>query len=142
MGIYLDIVTPEKIVVSEEAEKVVCPGYNGELGILPNHVHFITNLKIGEINYVDSENKKDHYLIVTGGYIEVTGEKATILADRCIRSRDFDKIQAELDLSKSDEILKTTKKDSIEYLKAKEDYDFSQAILKLLEKIGQGRKNK
>ena len=136
MGIYLDIVTPEKLVVSEEVEKVVCPGYDGELGILPNHVHFITNLKIGEVNYVDSENKKDHYLIITGGYIEVTGEKATILADRCLRSRDFDKVQAELDVSKSDEILKTAEKGSVEYLKAEEEYEFSRAILKLLEKIG------
>ena len=137
MGIYLDIVTPEKVIVSEEVEKVVCPGYDGELGILSGHVPFITSLKIGEITYIDSEKKEDHYLIVTGGYIEVTGEKATILADRCIRSRDFDKLQAELDLKKSDEILKTAEKDSVEYLEAKENHDYSQAILKLLEKLGQ-----
>jgi F-type H+-transporting ATPase subunit epsilon len=136
MGIYLDIVTPEKVVVSEEVEKIVCPGYDGELGILSGHIPFITSLKIGEINFIDSENKKDHYLIVTGGYLEVTGKKVTILADRCIRSRDFDKVQAELDLKKSDEVLKTAEKDSVEYLQAKEDYDYSRAILKLLEKIG------
>ncbi len=136
MGIYLDIVTPEKVVVSEEVEKVVCPGYDGELGILSGHIPLITSLKIGEINFIDSENKKDHYLIVTGGYLEVTGKKITILADRCIRSRDFDKVQTELDLKKSDEVLKTAEKDSVEYLQAKEDYDYSRAILKLLEKIG------
>ena len=139
MGIYLNIVTPEKVVVSEEeVDKIVCPGYNGELGILSGHVPLITSLKVGEVNYIGTESKKDHYLIVTGGYLEVTGEKATILADRCIRSRDFDKLQTELDLKKSEEILKTAEKNSTEYLNAKEDNDYYRAILKLLEKIGQG----
>lgn len=132
----LDVVTPDRIVVSEDADKVVCPGYDGECGILPGHVTFITKLKTGEVSYYGTESKRNHYLIVTGGYIEVTKDKIVILADWCIRSRDIDKVQAELDLNKADETIKTAEKNSPEYLKAKDDHELSRAILKLYEKIG------
>ncbi len=136
MAIQLEIITPDKIVASEEAEKIVCPGIEGEFGVLPGHVPLMTKLKTGEMSYYGTESKRDHYLVVTTGYVEVTKNKVTILADWCIRSRDIDKVQAEIDLNKAEEVLKTAEKDSEEYLKAKDDQLLAKTILKLWEKIG------
>lgn len=135
MGFDLEIVAPDRLVISEEADKVVCPGDMGEFGVLPGHVPFFTRLKIGEIRFIDSATKSDHYIVVTGGYVEVSGKKITILADECIRSRDVDKVKTELDISAAKEILNIAEKDSPEYLKAKKDHDYSRAILKMYNKL-------
>ncbi len=136
MGFSLEIVTPDKLVVSDEVEKVVCPGSEGEFGVLPSHVPLITKLKIGEVRYVDSVTKNEHFLVVTGGYAEVANKKVTILADQCIRARDIDKVQEELNVQKSEEILKVADKTTPEYAEAKKTFDLAKALLKVVEKVG------
>ena len=135
MGFNLEIVTPDELVVSEEANKVVCPGAAGEFGVLPGHVPLITKLTVGELRYIDTATEKERYLVVIGGFVEVTLDKVTVLADDCIRSRDIDGVQAELNMSKAEEILKKTEKDSEEYTKAKKDYDICKIILKVKDKL-------
>jgi F-type H+-transporting ATPase subunit epsilon len=136
MAIQLDIIAPDRIIASEEVDKVVCPGIDGEFGVLPGHVGLMTKLRIGEVNYYGLDTKKEHYLVVTTGYVEVTKDKVTILPDWCIRSRDIDKVQTEIDLNKAEEILDTAEKDTEEYAKARDDYYLAKAILKLWEKVG------
>lgn len=135
MGFNLEIVTPDELVVSEEANKVVCPGAAGEFGVLPGHVPMITKLTVGELRYIDTATATERYLVVTGGFVEVTLDKVTVLADGCIRSRDIDGVQAEINISKVEEILKKAEKDSEEYIKAKKDYDFCKILLKMREKL-------
>ncbi len=135
MGFDLEIVTPDELVVSEEANKVVCPGADGEFGVLPGHVPLITKLTVGELRYIDAATDTERYLVVTGGFVEVTLDKVTVLADGCIRSRDIDGVQVELDLSKAEEILKRVEKDSEEYIKAKKDYDFYKILMKVKDKL-------
>jgi F-type H+-transporting ATPase subunit epsilon len=136
MGFALEIVTPDRLVISDEVEKVVCPGAEGEFGVLPNHVPLITKMKIGEVRYIDSTVKKEHILVVTGGYVEVTDQKVIVLADQCIRARDIDKVQEELNLQKSEEILKVAEKNTDEYRNAKRTNELAKAQLKALEKTG------
>ena len=135
MGFNLEIVTPDELVVSEEANKVVCPGAAGEFGVLPGHVPLITKLTVGELRYIDTATEKERYLVVIGGFVEVTLDKVTVLADGCIRSRDIDGVQAELNMSKAEEILKKTEKDSEDYTKVKKDYDICKIILKVKNKL-------
>ncbi len=84
----LEIVTPEKQVVSGTAEEVQIPGKSGYLGILPGHAPLITELAVGEISYrADGER---HYLSVAWGFAEVLPAKVTILAEAAERPEEID----------------------------------------------------
>jgi F-type H+-transporting ATPase subunit epsilon len=87
--LFLEVVTPQKAIVSEEIESVVAPGSDGEFGVLKGHTTFLTSLKVGTIRYKDASGK-DRYLFVNGGFAEVLPEKVTILAESAERRRDID----------------------------------------------------
>ena len=78
--LILEIVTPERRVVKEEVDEVVCPGIEGEFGVLPGHTPFLTALKIGELSYRVGDQRK--YIAITWGYAEVDGSRVEILADQ------------------------------------------------------------
>lgn len=92
--IKLDIVTPERQVVSEVVDEMQIPGQEGYLGVLPGHAPLISELKIGEISY----RRGDHlaYLAVTWGYAEVLPDRVTILAESAERAEEID-VQRALD---------------------------------------------
>ncbi len=75
----LRVVSPEGQVVKEEVEFVVLPGESGELGILPNHAPLIAGLQIGVMRY--TANGSVRKLALSGGFVEVGDNKATVLAD-------------------------------------------------------------
>jgi ATP synthase F1 epsilon subunit len=77
--LLLEIVTPDRKLLSTEADVVVCPGVEGQFGILYGHVPFLSALDIGEMYYRDGG--KTEYLSVSGGFAEVTGKKVTIVAE-------------------------------------------------------------
>ena len=89
----LEIVTAESLVYSEEIDVLVAPGTDGELGILPRHAPLLTALKPGEIRVV--KDGEDTYMAVSGGFMEVIGNKITILADTAERVDDIDVERAE-----------------------------------------------
>lgn len=75
----LRVVSPEGNVLKAEAEFVVLPGATGEIGILPNHAPLITAMDIGVIRYtVNGITKK---ISTSGGFVEVSDNKVTVLAD-------------------------------------------------------------
>jgi F-type H+-transporting ATPase subunit epsilon len=84
----LEIVTPDKMVLKEEVEYVGAPGINGEFGVLPNHIPFLSALGIGGLYY--KLNDKKYYVFVAGGFAEVTPTKVTILAEVAERAEDID----------------------------------------------------
>lgn len=73
------VVSPEGNVLKEEIEFVVLPGIDGELGILPNHAPLIAALETGVITYTVNGKKKK--AAISGGFVEVSENKATVLAD-------------------------------------------------------------
>ena len=79
MPLQLDIVTPEKRVLSETVDSVVLPGTEGEFGVLPMHVPLVTTLKPGELVY-SKDGKSEHFAIGTG-FVEVTGTSVAVLTD-------------------------------------------------------------
>ena len=84
----LEIVTPEKMVVKDQAEEMQIPGKNGYLGILPGHAPLITELSVGQISY--RNGSETHYLCVAWGFAEVLPDKVTILAETAERGEDVD----------------------------------------------------
>ncbi|GAB6144359.1 F0F1 ATP synthase subunit epsilon [Desulfocicer niacini] len=88
-NIFLEVVTPQKAVVSEEAQIVVAPGSEGEFGVLRGHTTFLTSLKVGTLRYKDASGK-ERYLFVNGGFAEVLPNKVTLLAESAERRREID----------------------------------------------------
>jgi len=88
-NIFLEVVTPSKAVVSEEAQIVVAPGSEGEFGVLRGHTTFLTSLKLGTLRYKDSSGK-ERVLFISGGFAEVLPNKVTVLAESAERRKDID----------------------------------------------------
>ena len=86
--LLLEVVTPDRLVLSTQAEVVVCPGVEGQFGVLPGHIPFLSALEIGEMYY--KAGGKTEYLAVSGGFAEVTGEKVTIVAESAEKGREID----------------------------------------------------
>lgn len=97
----LTIVTAEKQAYSEQVESIVAPGADGELGILPNHTSLLTQLKSGELRI--RKNGQESTLVLTGGFMEVIQNKATILADTAERDEEIDLERAEEALQRAEE---------------------------------------
>lgn len=86
--ILLEVVTAQRMVFSEEVDEVTAPGVEGEFGVLPGHIPFITTLKIGEIMYRQGAAKR--YMAVTGGFAEVLADKVTILSESAQLADEID----------------------------------------------------
>ncbi len=113
--LILEIVTPERRVVREEVDEVVCPGIEGEFGVLPGHTPFLTALKIGELNYRIGDQRK--YIAITWGYAEVDGDRVEILADMAETAEEIDLRRAEEAKAKAEARLRGTPEE-IEFEKA------------------------
>ncbi len=85
----LSIVTPEKIFYESQVKSLIVPGTEGYLGVLSNHAPLITALKPGKIEFTDADDD-EHIIAVSGGFLEVSGNVATLLADSAEDSGDID----------------------------------------------------
>ncbi len=90
----LEIITAERQVYSDEVDMVIAPGIDGQLGILPMHAPLMTMLKPGELT-VKKSGEEDMYVAVSGGFMEVLGNRVSVLADACERSDEIDEERAE-----------------------------------------------
>lgn len=117
-NIHLEVVTPEKIVVSEEAQIVASPGSEGEFGVLTGHTPFLTTLKTGIIRYTDASGK-EHFVFVSGGFAEALPDKVTVLAESAEVSTDIDVKRAKEALARAEKRLAEER--------AREDIDFARA---------------
>jgi F-type H+-transporting ATPase subunit epsilon len=86
--ILLEVVTPEKLLLSKEVDEVIAPGSEGEFGVLPGHCHFLSTLRIGELRYRVGD--QTNHMAVLWGFAEVTPAKVTILAEIAEKAEDID----------------------------------------------------
>jgi F-type H+-transporting ATPase subunit epsilon len=100
-----EIVTPEKLVVRDQAEEMQIPGKNGYLGILPGHAALITELGVGEISY--RNQGYTHRLAVAWGFAEVLPDKVTVLAETAERAEEIDVNRAEEAKQRAEQHLKS-----------------------------------
>lgn len=106
----LEIVTPEKQVVSDSVEEAQIPGKTGYLGILPGHAPLITELAVGEITY--RKGSHINVLSVAWGFAEVLPDKVTILAEAAERPEEIDVQRAQESKSRAEERLKSMDPDT------------------------------
>jgi F-type H+-transporting ATPase subunit epsilon len=93
-NIRLEVVTPQKEVVNEEAQIIVAPGVLGEFGVLIGHTPFMTSLKIGTLRYTDAQGQ-ERCVFVSGGFAEALPDKVTVLAESADRRCDIDLSRAQ-----------------------------------------------
>lgn len=86
--ILLEIVTPDRKVLSEDVEYVGAPGALGEFGVMPNHIPFLSALGIGNLYY--KIGGKSYFVFVAGGFAEVSGAKMTVLAEVAEKASEID----------------------------------------------------
>ena len=86
--ILLEVVTPEKMLLSQDVDMVIAPGSEGEFGVLPGHCHFLSTLRIGELRYQTGDIW--HYMSVLWGFAEVTPTKVTVMAEVAEKAEDID----------------------------------------------------
>src|SRR5438552_1640427 len=92
--LQLDVVTPERRVLTESVDMVTVPGFGGELGILPGHTPLISRLQTGVLSYVKAG--KTFQLHVSGGFVEVNEDRITVLAEIAELPEEIDAARARL----------------------------------------------
>jgi len=132
-NIRLEVVTPEKNVVSEEAQIVAVPGTLGEFGVLIRHTPFLTTLKVGSIRYTDSDGK-ERCVFVSGGFAETLPDRVTILAESAERRHDIDLERATAAKERAEERLAEDRtRDDIDFIRAKAALERAVQRIKLVE---------
>lgn len=86
----VELVSSEEHIFSGEAEYVVAPGSEGELGIYPHHISLINKLKPGLFRVKLPQKEIQLIYVISGGFLEVQGNKVTVLADVVERTDDLD----------------------------------------------------
>ena len=132
--IILEVVTPEKVVVSQEVDMVVAPGTEGEFGILPGHVLFLSGIIPGEMRY--NSGTETVSLVVSTGFAEVSGDKVSILVDAAERGTEVDIGRAQQAAERARERLAKGKSaEDIDYSRAEIALKRAVARLKVAEKF-------
>jgi F-type H+-transporting ATPase subunit epsilon len=83
----LEIVSPERLALSQEVSQVTVPSEDGEITILPDHILLFSTLTEGEV--VIQANGEEQYLVIGGGFVEVTDEKVIILVSRAYKADEL-----------------------------------------------------
>ena len=129
----VELVSAEAEIFSGPATMVIATAQSGELGIYPEHTPLITNLKPGDVR-VQTEDGEEQVIYVSGGILEVTPKKITVLSDTAIRADDLDEASAMAAQKKAEQALKDSKAD-IDYAKAKAELAQAAAQLQALKKV-------
>jgi len=120
--IKFEIVTPERVVLKQEALQVTVPTTSGEITILPDHIPLVSILRSGVIEVKRADNIVE-IMSVSGGFIEVLKDKIVILADTAERAEELDEKRIEEARTRAEEIKKNAK--------AADDVDFTAVAAKL-----------
>ncbi len=131
----LEIVAPSRQVVrSERVDEVIAPGSEGEFGVLPGHMPFLTTLKVGMLSY--REGTQWHHLAVDWGYAEVGSDRVIILAEGADRASDIDIAEARQAKERAEKAL-SEKLEQADYEKNRIELLRAMIRLQVAEKHGQ-----
>ena len=114
--IHLELVTPERLVLSEEVDEVVLPGYEGEFGVLPGHTQYLAILNIGVLWYRKGGEKTR--IALGGGFAEVNHDRVVVMADTAERADEIDVERAQRARDRAEARLKELSLDDETYAKA------------------------
>ena len=126
----LEIVTPEKTIFKDTIDEIALNTADGEIAVLPNHVNLFTKVMPGEVTIKYDKNKVI-YLAITGGFLEVSNNKLTLLADYAVRAEEIEVEKAVEAQKRAEAVLKKAKDDVDEMDFATAQGELRKAILEL-----------
>jgi F-type H+-transporting ATPase subunit epsilon len=124
--IPFDLVSPERLLLSEDAEMVTIPGTEGEMGVMAGHMPLISTLRPGVID-VKGGSKGDTRFFVSGGFAEVTPGKLTVLAEESVPLAEVDAASLDLRIKNAEEDIALAKTER-ERVKASETVDTLKSL--------------
>ena len=130
----LEIVSAERSLFSGEANFVVVPGVDGDLGIFPNHTPLLTKIKPGTLKFHAKDESEETLFFVAGGFLEVQPTVVTVLADTVIRGEEIDQARAEESKKKAEEAISKAPEDKIALATAQAELSYAMAELRTLQK--------
>ena len=133
-NLHLELVTPEKVMISQEADSVVAPGSMGEFGVLPGHVPFLSSLVPGELRY--THQGKTEAFVIMSGFAEISNDKVSILVDAAERGHEIDVERARSALKRARERLARERgAEDVDFLRAEAALKRAIARIKVAEKL-------
>ena len=130
--IELQIVTPERLIVSEQVDEIQVPGVEGYFGVLPGHTPLLAALAVGELWYRKGQEKT--FLAIAGGFAEVLPDRVTLLATLAERAEEIDVSRAEAAKERAERHLAQTPAD-VDYERARVALQKSLARLQVASRI-------
>jgi F-type H+-transporting ATPase subunit epsilon len=121
-----ELVSPEKILVSEEAKMVVVPGTEGDFGVLAQHAPLLSSIRPGVVS-VTPANGETRKIFVAGGFADVTPALLSLLAEEAIDVKDLDKSKLELALKNLEDDLGFAKDDAVKAAALKGQIEVTKA---------------
>jgi F-type H+-transporting ATPase subunit epsilon len=109
--ISFDLVSPEQLLLSEDAEMITIPGREGDMGVMPGHAPLISTLRPGTITVTGGPGGEEQRFFVAGGFAEVTAEKLTVLAEEAVSLPELDSAALELRIAAAQELVSSAKTD-------------------------------
>ena len=93
MPLHLEIVTPERVAYEDDIDMVICPGSEGELGILPHHAPLLSTLGYGELRI--RKGGTEDFFAIAGGFLQVRPDKVVVMAETADLASEIDLEAAE-----------------------------------------------
>jgi F-type H+-transporting ATPase subunit epsilon len=138
MSLTVEIVSAERAIWSGEAEFVVVPGSQGELGVHKGHTPLITYLKSGDVMVQVAEGERHHFY-VSGGVAEIQPTGVIVLSDTSVRAQDLDEAAIREAKAHAEEMLRNSK-DKLNYTEIELKLSQMVSQLSTLEKYRAGQK--
>ena len=129
--VAFELVSPERLLVTQDADTVVVPGEEGDFGVLPGHALFMSSLRSGVVEIHDAGAITDR-VFVAGGFAEVTPKRCTVLAEEAISLGDVDRGSADARLKDAEQAISDASDDD-ERAKAEAARDVALALIEALE---------
>lgn len=89
--VAFELVSPEKLLLSQDVDLVVVPGAEGNFGVLPRHAPMISTIRPGVIQVYETRSSEPQAIFVAGGFAEVTPDRLTVLAEEALPVADIDR---------------------------------------------------
>jgi len=137
MSIFLEIVTPDSIAFAKEVKCVVLPTQNGRIQILPKHIPIIDRVIPGYVK-IECDGEVD-YFSVNKGFVEVYGEKVSIITDGAAKAAEEDEDAIEEAIQKAQTALKEAKDGNLD--QAKIDQLEATARFEMAKKVAKSKTN-
>ena len=129
--VEFELVSPERLLVSEGADMVVVPGEEGDFGVLPGHALFLSGVRPGTIEVYNGETISDR-IFVAGGFAEVTGERCTVLTEEAVNLAEVERVSVEARISDNEQAISVANPDE-DVTEHQNDLRIGRALLEALD---------